>query len=74
MTRCLACNREMVPIKNDFPGRRYHKKCYFEKQHFDYIASVNYKERNDALNKLMNPEVYSYLDKIDKEFDEFMKS
>jgi|AntRauMFilla1563_2_1112583.scaffolds.fasta_scaffold01164_6 hypothetical protein len=27
-TKCKICNRGLVPIKNDYDGRKYHNNCY----------------------------------------------
>lgn len=29
MVFCNYCDRALIPIKRDFNGRKYHKKCWF---------------------------------------------
>lgn len=52
MSNCQYCNRKMQPIKNDFIGRQYHKKCHFDKQMDEQISFASRTDYEDLQQKL----------------------
>ena len=75
--KCLRCNKQLRPIKNDFNNRKYHKKCHYDNQDelkFNFIKTTDWINNNNKINKSLNPETYNYLDNLDKEFYKFMNN
>ena len=73
--KCIRCNKQLRPIKNDFDNRKYHKKCHYDNQDelkFNFIKTTDWINNNNKINKSLNPETYNYLDNLDKEFIKFM--
>jgi predicted Fe-S protein YdhL (DUF1289 family) len=57
MNNCLYCNIPLKPIKNDYPGRKYHKKCWFEKKERDeweFMKTEEYKEIQKHIQNEIN--------------------
>ena len=75
--KCIRCNKQLRPIKNDFNNRKYHKKCHYDNQDelkFNFIKTTDWIYNNNKINKILNPETYNYLDNLDKEFYKFMNN
>ena len=77
MNKCLKCGKGLRVIKNEFSGRKYHKKCWFEKldeDRFNFYANNDMNKINDEISKLIDPVGYEYRKKLEKEVNEFLES
>ena len=73
--KCLRCNKQLRPIKNDFNNRKYHKKCHYEILDNLYLESnYDWNKKNIDLENFINSKNKQYLDNLDKEFNKFMSS
>lgn len=49
MSKCEICKRKLIPLKNDFKGRKYHKKCYDKAGTRDFINDEERKACEDKV-------------------------
>lgn len=54
MCKCLYCGLGLRPIKCDFPGRQYHKKCWFEKLEKDELEYMQTKQYEEIQKYIQN--------------------